>query len=405
MPETTIPKKNKTPVNKGGEEGLNLGLGLPPPAATTHSMHTQGKRKGHSSACFTSGVKGILPDPGRGSESRQERNEKETLHKVTSRGRCPYLPLSLQHSLAKGLHRARLGSYCPEYNGNLRNDQLICKSRHPKMFHLEGMRGHRFQPFNMTDEDNGVQNGEMTCSKTHCYLVTKRGQGSYPQFHCFHYTLFPRMSILRPSKLPSISGPRISSSAMNTFPDITSSRATSLPDISKTPGPAELSSPAQVLPPQYQCSALRHGVHNTVFSADCALGDTPSTEQLRRNCTIYRPWFSPYSYFVCTDKESHLETYSFPEKPRPGLDSKDYITSQDILTASKWHPAQQNGYKCVACCRMYPTLHSLKSHIKGGFKEGFSCKVYYRKLKTLWGKEQKARPGDRISNSNCQTFK
>uniref|UniRef100_F6ZFF9 Spermatosis associated 46 n=1 Tax=Monodelphis domestica TaxID=13616 RepID=F6ZFF9_MONDO len=235
------------------------------------------------------------------------------------------------------------------------------------MFHLEGMRGHRFQPFNVTDEDNGVQNGEMTCSKTHCYLVTKRGQGSYPQFHCFHYTLFPRMSILRPSKLPSISGPRISSSAMNTFPDITSSRATSLPD--------------------------------------CALGDTPSTEQLRRNCTIYRPWFSPYSYFVCTDKESHLETYSFPEKPRPGLDSKDYITSQDILTASKWHPAQQNGYKCVACCRMYPTLHSLKSHIKGGFKEGFSCKVYYRKLKTLWGKEQKARPGDRISNSNCQTFK
>ncbi|XP_001363121.1 spermatogenesis-associated protein 46 isoform X6 [Monodelphis domestica] len=207
--------------------------------------------------------------------------------------------------------------------------------------------------------------------------------------------------------LLSISGPRISSSAMNTFPDITSSRATSLPD--------------------------------------CALGDTPSTEQLRRNCTIYRPWFSPYSYFVCTDKESHLETYSFPEvqrdegregrgdigqpeemaesicssssslenacpreitkKPRPGLDSKDYITSQDILTASKWHPAQQNGYKCVACCRMYPTLHSLKSHIKGGFKEGFSCKVYYRKLKTLWGKEQKARPGDRISNSNCQTFK
>ncbi|XP_043856780.1 spermatogenesis-associated protein 46 isoform X2 [Dromiciops gliroides] len=245
--------------------------------------------------------------------------------------------------------------------------------------------------------------------------------------------------------LLSISGPRISSSAMNTFPDITSSRATSLPDISKTPGPGEVPSPAQVLPPQYQCSALRHGVHNTVFSADCALGDTPNTEQLRRNCTIYRPWFSPYSYFVCTDKESHLETYSFPEvqrdegregrgdvgqpddmaesicssssslenacprestkKLRPGLDSKDYITSQDILTASKWHPAQQNGYKCVACCRMYPTLHSLKSHIKGGFKEGFSCKVYYRKLKTLWGKEQKARPGDRVSTSSCQTFK
>ncbi|XP_020844288.2 spermatogenesis-associated protein 46 [Phascolarctos cinereus] len=226
--------------------------------------------------------------------------------------------------------------------------------------------------------------------------------------------MMPQMTVLRQSKFPSISGPRTSSSAMNTFPDITSSRATSLPDISKTPVPGKVPSPAQVLPPQYQCSALRHGVHNTVFSADCALGDTPGTEQLRQNCTIYRPWCSPYSYFVCRDKESQLKTYSFSEnacpwettkKPRTGLDSKDYITSQDILTASKWHPTQQNGYKCVACCRVYPTLHSLKTHIKEGFSEGFSCKVYYRKLKSLWGKEQKAWPGDGVITSSCQTFK
>ncbi|XP_044904925.1 spermatogenesis-associated protein 46 isoform X4 [Felis catus] len=120
------------------------------------------------------------------------------------------------------------------------------------------------------------------------------------------------------------------------------------------------------------------------------------------------------SYFVCTDQESHLEAYSFPEEdacPREaakkfghGLASTDGITSQDILKAARWHPAQQSGYKCAACCRMYPTLHSLKSHIKGGFREGFSCKVYYRKLKTLWGKE-KARPGDRLSSGSCQAFK
>uniref|UniRef100_A0A8C4PV79 Spermatogenesis associated 46 n=1 Tax=Equus asinus asinus TaxID=83772 RepID=A0A8C4PV79_EQUAS len=198
-----------------------------------------------------------------------------------------------------------------------------------------------------------------------------------------------------------ISGPGVSSCALSTFPDTMSSHATSLPD--------------------------------------CILGDPQNEEQLRRNCIIYRPWFSPYSYFVCTDKESHLEAHSFPEvqrdegsgdnclpedmaesicsssssaenpcpreatkKSRHGLDS---ITSRDILMASKWHPAQQNGYKCAACCRMYPTLHSLKSHIKGGFKEGFSCKVYYRKLKTLWSKEQKAWPGDRLSSGSCQAFK
>lgn len=147
---------------------------------------------------------------------------------------------------------------------------------------------------------------------------------------------------------------------------------------------------------------------------------------------------------MCTDREHCLEAHSFPEeqrdegwgdsclpedeadsicssssssspentcpreatqKPRHGPDATDYITSQDILTASTWQPAQQNGYKCAACCRMYPTLHSLKCHIKGGFREGFSCRAYYRRLKALWGKEQGARPGDRLSSGSCQAFK
>ncbi|XP_006887499.1 PREDICTED: uncharacterized protein C1orf111 homolog [Elephantulus edwardii] len=242
--------------------------------------------------------------------------------------------------------------------------------------------------------------------------------------------------------LLSISSPRMSSSVRSSFPDIIASCATSLPDIAKTVALAESPSPAQALPSQYQSSILRQGGLNMVLSPDGTTRDIQNGEQLRRNCTIYRPWFSPYSYFVCTDKENHLETYSFPEvqqdegrgdsylpedtaesvcssssspentysqetprKSRHGLDSLDHITSQDILTASRWHPAQQNGYKCAACCRMYPTLHSLKCHIRAGFKEGFSCKVYYRKLKALWGKEQKARPGDRLSSSSCQPFK
>ncbi|KAM5236742.1 spermatogenesis-associated protein 46 [Ctenodactylus gundi] len=240
----------------------------------------------------------------------------------------------------------------------------------------------------------------------------------------------------------SISGPQVSSSALSTFPDILSPCATSLPDITKAAVPREASAPAQALLPQYRSSALRHGVHNAVPLPDWTSGDTPNREQLRRNCTIYRPWFSPYSYFVCMDRERHPEDAGFPPveqdegrgdnslledlgdsicssssspentSPREatrktwhGLDSVDCITSQDILMASRRHAAPQNGYKCVACCRMYPTLHSLKSHIKGGFKEGFSCRVYYRKLKAFWGKEQKARLGDRLSLCSCPALK
>lgn len=163
---------------------------------------------------------------------------------------------------------------------------------------------------------------------------------------------------------------------------------------------------------------------------DRILGDPQSGAQLRRKCTIYRPWFSPYSYFTCADREGHLETHSFPEvqrdegradsclpadkadstgssssslentcpreapqKPGPGLDATDCITTQDILTASRWQPAQQSGHKCASCCRMYPSLHSLESHIQGGSREGFSCKLYYRRLKALWGRAQRPQPG------------
>ncbi|KAL8177423.1 UNVERIFIED_CONTAM: hypothetical protein K2H54_004512 [Gekko kuhli] len=160
----------------------------------------------------------------------------------------------------------------------------------------------------------------------------------------------------------------------------------------------------------------------------CLLVDLQSDDPPRRNCAIYRPWYSPYSYFVCMDKSPLGDPGSLPsslrvssrdlpvdaglvegasnsassssgslEKARPQESGsrkgrptpEGGITSQDILLASRWQPLQQNGYKCMACCRMFPTLHSLKTHIKCGLKEGFSCKVYYQRLKALWEKEHK----------------
>nr|XP_033817340.1 spermatogenesis-associated protein 46 isoform X1 [Geotrypetes seraphini]XP_033817341.1 spermatogenesis-associated protein 46 isoform X1 [Geotrypetes seraphini] len=150
-------------------------------------------------------------------------------------------------------------------------------------------------------------------------------------------------------------------------------------------------------------------------------------ESTHINCSIYRPWYSPYSYYACTGKESLLDSCSsqgtstdnvrevtgdstglleisksIPSNssslgsPCPNAsqwklelvqDSKDSISPQDILAASKWLPEQQSGYKCVACCRMFPTLHSLQNHIRHGFREGFSCRVFYRKIKTFWERD------------------
>ncbi|XP_074859439.1 spermatogenesis-associated protein 46 [Carettochelys insculpta] len=170
----------------------------------------------------------------------------------------------------------------------------------------------------------------------------------------------------------------------------------------------------------------------------CPSSAVGSCEPLGHNCTIYRPWFSPYSYFVCKAKARPLEACSCPDTPpasardaglpevlpdstccsscslekalpregprraSPATEgAPDRITARDVLRACRWLPAPQNGYKCAACCRVFPTLHSLKTHVKCGFKEGFSCQVYYQRLKALWEREGLAWPNDRTALGSC----
>uniref|UniRef100_A0A452I3P9 Uncharacterized protein n=1 Tax=Gopherus agassizii TaxID=38772 RepID=A0A452I3P9_9SAUR len=238
--------------------------------------------------------------------------------------------------------------------------------------------------------------------------------------------------------LLTISGPRLPSCAMKSERELPSPRNTpSLPGNAAT-----VRAHSQPWPPSPQHALRRaRGSFQPLLLAACVPSDGQNSEPLGRNCTIYRPWFSPYSYFVCMDKVSQREACSFPdtlvatardtsqpdellesicssscslEKARPtegtrraspSVEARDCITSRDILMASKWQPAPQNGYKCVACCRVFPTMHSLKTHVKCGFKEGFSCQVYYHRLKVLWEKERTARPSNRPAFGSCKTPK
>lgn len=65
------------------------------------------------------------------------------------------------------------------------------------------------------------------------------------------------------------------------------------------------------------------------------------------------------------------------------------ITVRDILAASQRQPVPQRGYQCMSCCRVFPTLWSIKTHIQHSSQEGYSCKLYYRRLKALREKGHK----------------
>ncbi|XP_072199738.1 spermatogenesis-associated protein 46 [Excalfactoria chinensis] len=131
--------------------------------------------------------------------------------------------------------------------------------------------------------------------------------------------------------------------------------------------------------------------------------------------TIYRPWCSPYSYFISPKSASqkHLPSSPLsstwkPEDPKNLLEalasfscsseelqtpesiiSRVSITIEDILAASQEQHVPKHGYKCMSCCRIFPTLCSVKNHIQHSSQEGYSCKVYYHKLKAMLEKECK----------------
>ncbi|KFW64748.1 Uncharacterized protein C1orf111, partial [Pygoscelis adeliae] len=162
----------------------------------------------------------------------------------------------------------------------------------------------------------------------------------------------------------------------------------SLSGIIKTVGaaPGSASSAPPLLLP-CQCSSPWDGSSGLLA---CSPAVPSGSELPACTCTIYRPWFSPYSYFMCTQgaDQQHLSS----DNPRPPerdrlARGRASITVRDILTASQRQPVPQRGYQCVSCCRIFPTLWSVKTHIQHSSQEGYSCKVYYRRLKALWEKE------------------
>ncbi|XP_014798876.1 PREDICTED: uncharacterized protein C1orf111 homolog isoform X2 [Calidris pugnax] len=156
-------------------------------------------------------------------------------------------------------------------------------------------------------------------------------------------------------------------------------------------------------------------------SRDCSCGlpASPGSEHPARS--IYRPWFSPYSYFMhthgATPQDPNSLSYCMPSPTKESDDPDDLseiicsssgssdktqpperdkqardtarITVRDILAVSQQQPVPQCGYQCMSCCRIFPTLWSMKIHIQQSSREGYSCKVYYRRLKALWEKEHK----------------
>uniref|UniRef100_A0A8C8YEE0 Protein FAM170A n=1 Tax=Prolemur simus TaxID=1328070 RepID=A0A8C8YEE0_PROSS len=83
---------------------------------------------------------------------------------------------------------------------------------------------------------------------------------------------------------------------------------------------------------------------------------------------------------LLTDSESNLDS-----KAQEGREDTDSPTEPPALEESsrartpEWLVALDNGFRCMACCRVFSSVETLRKHVEHGVSEGFSCHKTYKR--------------------------
>ncbi|XP_059950365.1 protein FAM170A-like [Mesoplodon densirostris] len=81
---------------------------------------------------------------------------------------------------------------------------------------------------------------------------------------------------------------------------------------------------------------------------------------------------------LLSDSEPTGEEKEYEERAEPGSPSgSPTIQETPRAKTPDWMVTMETGFRCMACCRVFPTLEILQQHVKFGVLEGFSCRVFH----------------------------
>uniref|UniRef100_A0A8I3N146 Family with sequence similarity 170 member A n=1 Tax=Canis lupus familiaris TaxID=9615 RepID=A0A8I3N146_CANLF len=122
-------------------------------------------------------------------------------------------------------------------------------------------------------------------------------------------------------------------------------------------------------------------------------------------------------------KKARLEEMAFPEKVHTEV-TPLHVCTKELLTGSEsswnseaqeakeeadspaetpaveecsraktpeWLVALDSGFRCMGCCRVFPSLEALREHVQHGVTEGFSCHTFHLALAWLKSKKNRAK--------------
>uniref|UniRef100_A0ABI7WEB7 Family with sequence similarity 170 member B n=2 Tax=Felis catus TaxID=9685 RepID=A0ABI7WEB7_FELCA len=82
---------------------------------------------------------------------------------------------------------------------------------------------------------------------------------------------------------------------------------------------------------------------------------------------------------LCWELEAS-KSHCCPEQDDAELLGPLECCPQELRDTPDWLVTTDYGLRCVACCRVFPTLEALLKHAQYGIQEGFSCQIFFEEM-------------------------
>ncbi|XP_076972379.1 uncharacterized protein LOC143646856 isoform X2 [Tamandua tetradactyla] len=86
---------------------------------------------------------------------------------------------------------------------------------------------------------------------------------------------------------------------------------------------------------------------------------------------------------LLTESESNLEIEAQEESEEADEAEIPALEESPRAKTPDWLVALDSGFRCMGCCRVFPSLEVLQEHVQHGVTEGFSCQAFHLALALL----------------------
>ncbi|XP_076994956.1 uncharacterized protein LOC143665440 isoform X1 [Tamandua tetradactyla] len=86
---------------------------------------------------------------------------------------------------------------------------------------------------------------------------------------------------------------------------------------------------------------------------------------------------------LLTESESNLEVEAQEEREEADEAEIPALEESSRAKTPDWLVALDSGFRCMGCCRVFPSLEVLQEHVQHGVNEGFSCQAFHLALDLL----------------------